>query len=594
MAARSQKLPFGYVCRICKKPGHWMHECRYGGAKAPSSAAAAANNPKSARHLAGQLKKYIVAHGNAKLASETGHDFPKSQHGFDGMKDWIASHACQKLGLFWDASGGPGKELIRVRASDPKSRPGRYNDGGTKAAYSSSAAAAPAKRPPPTYVCRICKKPGHWIDECRHGGTQAAYVQRKKLEAENQKLKQEMTTAKAAAEMATAKAAAEMATAKAAAEKARVEQLAAATAAEKARIERMVQLQVQAQQQMTFLQAQAKQQQTQAQADRKAAAQVQAQLQADRKAAAQVQAKLQAQLQADRKAAAAQLAKQLKLAQDAGGIPVWECKSDSGWKTYPAQVGSAIELAHSSGQARHQLTDKLGATSCAYTYDIDIQNMVQRNTSTGKTRTIRRRVERVGAGAAGAAASRLPWRSTGTSLHNSIKCYHITSASVAGGEVTREQQEYNQAYAQFVRLTSSNKTVVAIDVYVNPTVQRVYDQTKRSFASHGKPSSEVVVFHGTAQQNIVPIMTTGFKVGGAGVAVANGTAYGRGVYSAVGPNTPMGYASTNSVILAMALPGSPDGSRNGSAGGDSWRPKGDWIIFRSGSQLLPKWVVHFK
>ena len=162
------------------------------------------------------------------------------------------------------------------------------------------------------------------------------------------------------------------------------------------------------------------------------------------------------------------------------------------------------------------------------------------------------------------------------------------------GEVTREQQEYNQAYAQFVRLTSSNKTVVAIDVYVNPTVQSVYDQTKRSFASQGKPSTEVVVFHGTRQEKIVPIMTTGFMVGGKQVAISNGDAYGLGVYSAVGPSTPFGFATGNSLILAMALPGSLDRSSSGTGGGDHWRPKGDWMIFRSGSQLLPKWVVHFQ
>jgi hypothetical protein len=88
-------------------------------------------------------------------------------------------------------------------------------------------------------------------------------------------------------------------------------------------------------------------------------------------------------------------------------------------------------------------------------------------------------------------------------------------------------------------------------------------------------------------------MCNGFLVGGAGVQVANGTAYGQGVYSATGPNTPMGYAkSSNEVILAMAVKGKHT-SGSQTAGSDSWSPKQDWMIFAKGEQLHPTYVVHY-
>ena len=110
------------------------------------------------------------------------------------------------------------------------------------------------------------------------------------------------------------------------------------------------------------------------------------------------------------------------------------------------------------------------------------------------------------------------------------------------------------------------------------------------------PSKEIWVFHGTAPKNIPLIMEGGFKVGGKapGVGVANGTVYGNGVYSAKGPGTPMCYSKSGggkAVILARALQGNI--GPQGSPSSDCWEPKGDWAIFRDGSQLLPLYVVHY-
>ena len=90
-------------------------------------------------------------------------------------------------------------------------------------------------------------------------------------------------------------------------------------------------------------------------------------------------------------------------------------------------------------------------------------------------------------------------------------------------------------------------------------------------------------------------MAGGFKVGGHDVALAHGALHGHGIYTAKGPDTPMDYAgvaSSEYVILARALPGAI-GVGAGEASCDCWEPEQDWAIFRSGSQLLPVYVVRF-
>ena len=155
----------------------------------------------------------------------------------------------------------------------------------------------------------------------------------------------------------------------------------------------------------------------------------------------------------------------------------------------------------------------------------------------------------------------------------------------------RETMEFNMAAMQFVKLTGrSHESVTKVEVYDCAAVKIAFNKEKRELTKRGR-DEEKWVFHGTPDQNNVPlIMTTGFKVGGADVAIANGDAYGRGVYTALGPSTPMGYAGgTGRVILARGLLG-----ENGAQSvGDSWSPNRDWVIFRRGSQLLPRYVVHF-
>lgn len=45
------------------------------------------------------------------------------------------------------------------------------------------------------------------------------------------------------------------------------------------------------------------------------------------------------------------------------------------------------------------------------------------------------------------------------------------------------------------------------------------------------------------------------------------------------------------IILALALEGSSGKSKE--EGLDSWSPTEDYVVFRSGGQLLPRYAVHF-
>jgi hypothetical protein len=204
---------------------------------------------------------------------------------------------------------------------------------------------------------------------------------------------------------------------------------------------------------------------------------------------------------------------------------------------------------------------------------------------------LRRREE-----AAWRASLRKPWAGPGVVMGASGATKHVIRAdALRGGADSREQDEFNFACAQLVRLHSGTRPravlqVLQVDVYEDPNQDAAYAAVRETLP---EGSLELWVFHGTPQ--VDAIMVGGFKVGGldAGVGVANGTVHGHGVYTATGPDTPMRYArhggGANTVILAKAL----EGTRGAPGRSDCWAPRGDWLVFKSGAQLLPKYVVHW-
>lgn len=185
------------------------------------------------------------------------------------------------------------------------------------------------------------------------------------------------------------------------------------------------------------------------------------------------------------------------------------------------------------------------------------------------------------------------WAIPGIALEDGTMKYEICREHLRSGADTREQDEFNFAFGQMLRLQADNQNirVKRVVVYENPLVATLYESKKQAMLRQGA-CKELWVFHGTAEQNIDKIMTAGFKVGGDTVPVQNGAAHGRGVYTATGPMTPMQYSNSgggNAVVLSKAL----EGTRGRQEQDDCWVPRGDWLIFKSGEQLLPTYAVHW-
>jgi len=170
-------------------------------------------------------------------------------------------------------------------------------------------------------------------------------------------------------------------------------------------------------------------------------------------------------------------------------------------------------------------------------------------------------------------------------LVHEIRAHELTAGS------PHELEFYKAAGQYYHLLGNKSRKVKQVDVYTSPKNEEKYRAQKEELKGLGKSHEETWVFHGTPDsKNVEEICCNGFKVGGAGVDIQNGDTYGRGVYTAQGPDTPISYGDNSScVILCLGLLGTCDKQEID----DSWRPHSDWIVFKDPAQLLPKYVVHF-
>jgi len=93
-------------------------------------------------------------------------------------------------------------------------------------------------------------------------------------------------------------------------------------------------------------------------------------------------------------------------------------------------------------------------------------------------------------------------------------------------------------------------------------------------------------------------MIGGFKVGGNGVKIKNGRAYGSGVYTSCETRLPVSYSKgSKALIMSRALVGKTGKANRGvSVQGrrlDSWEPTREIRVFRDAAQLLPVYVIYF-
>lgn len=184
--------------------------------------------------------------------------------------------------------------------------------------------------------------------------------------------------------------------------------------------------------------------------------------------------------------------------------------------------------------------------------------------------------------------------------------YTIDPIMISDGIDCLEQTEFNFAAQQLIRLTGkkSFSIISSIEVYKNPIVETKWHQKKQQFATmlntDLKHIETVWVFHGTGTEAMQSICENGFRVPRCESEVAHGAVHGLGVYTAIGPDTPIQYSQcqgSSAAILSQALVGrrgpSPRKNQEAPPDVDSWIPKGDWIVFKDPAQLLPKYIIHY-
>ena len=117
---------------------------------------------------------------------------------------------------------------------------------------------------------------------------------------------------------------------------------------------------------------------------------------------------------------------------------------------------------------------------------------------------------------------RKPWKQKGKKIisknggyHECIK-YTITKASLDSTD-TRDQEEYNFAMAQLIRLLPKQlqSLPTKIEYYENDFLLKQFNKKKQIFESQSnKKHTPIWVFHGTNIANVESIMLNGFQVGG--------------------------------------------------------------------------------
>jgi len=249
------------------------------------------------------------------------------------------------------------------------------------------------------------------------------------------------------------------------------------------------------------------------------------------------------------------------------------------WCAYPSEINTKIENAHIAKE--ESVTFVMNGAD--YTVDLTSSSPEQIREATNKRREMRRNIKTTPQ--AKSPQEQNDWTVEPDIFSNGTQRWIIPVSQSAS--VCRETDEFNKASAQYVKMLGETAPLPRrVDYYESETTSSNFQSKKDEFAKAGIPTKEIWVFYGTfSDENIKRIMSEGFKVGGSQVKIKNGSAYGRGVYTATGPRAPQGYGKkTNKVILARGLVGTE--------GVHSKTPQDDWYLFMDGHQLLPVYVLH--
>jgi len=250
------------------------------------------------------------------------------------------------------------------------------------------------------------------------------------------------------------------------------------------------------------------------------------------------------------------------------------------WKPYASDVNSRICAAAAAGLGSVAFSAGNGQS-----YTLFLACMQQRNNATAVQRVVRKVQSQ--AFMPSVPPPRVACQYVNRYTASETKFYTLTQTVAVGFE----SYHFNNAAAQFMLLLPGRK-VTRVDYYENAAVKQRFHANEAALRARGVSVDKTWVFHGTSSATLPQIMSQGFKVGGSGVPVANGSCHGHGVYTATGPSTAISYAQNSGrVILAQGMKGAV-GLQGVS---DSWVASNNSSIcvFRSGEQLLPVYVVYF-
>ena len=152
-------------------------------------------------------------------------------------------------------------------------------------------------------------------------------------------------------------------------------------------------------------------------------------------------------------------------------------------------------------------------------------------------------------------------------------------------------REFRIAEGQFLRMnanTKQNYEIKSIDIVVNKALQKKFDEKKEELSTQGHGELEcLLLFHGTPQQNIQPILKNNFDIS----IRTNGRTYGDGVYFSECPEVSLGYSrDQKSLILCKVLRGKNCKEVKEQRRGD----KRCWaIVVPDVDQILPRYIINF-
>jgi len=159
-------------------------------------------------------------------------------------------------------------------------------------------------------------------------------------------------------------------------------------------------------------------------------------------------------------------------------------------------------------------------------------------------------------------------------------------------------REFRIAEGQFLRMAGAKRKcyeIKSVDVVYNKKLKEKFDDKKQELQRKRLDDKPLLIFHGTPQENIEPILRDNFDL----TKVANGRKFGNGVYFSEMPEVSLGYSrDQSSLILCMVLQGDNTkevSNPTGFAAVDSVMSKsGAWaIIVPDVDQILPKYVINF-